>query len=168
MKESGWWKTNNINKMLAYNSTQALCLQDTCRLAAPESRCGLEVQQTSVQQQTHLLCPFSVQFSLETIYCFSCRSLTESLFSIFHLDTTRREKKNFLISLLHRHLTSFNECPRVFPAVSIWNMSVNGIAEKPWAILKTSIKPAWFRRSSDAWAACVAFGWKRPLTCSVQ
>jgi len=38
-------------------------------MAAPESRCGLEIQQTSVQKQTHLLCPFSFQFSLETIYC---------------------------------------------------------------------------------------------------
>ena len=68
-------------------------------------------------------------------------AITESLPSIFHLDTTRWEKKYFLISLLHRHLTSFNECPRVHPVVSIWNI-VNGIAEKPWAILKTFIKSA--------------------------
>ena len=34
-------------------------------MAAPEFRYGLEVQQTSVQKQTHLLCPFS----LETINC---------------------------------------------------------------------------------------------------
>jgi len=59
-------------------------------------------------------------------------AITESLSSIFHLDTTRWEKKYFLISLLHRHLTSFNECPRVLPVVSIWNISVNGISEKPW------------------------------------
>jgi len=32
-----------------------------------ESRYSLEVQLTSVQKQTHLLCPFSFQFSLETI-----------------------------------------------------------------------------------------------------
>jgi len=31
-------------------------------MAAPESRYGLEVQQTSVQKQTHLLCPFPFQF----------------------------------------------------------------------------------------------------------
>jgi len=37
-------------------------------MAAPESRYGLDVQQTSVQKQTHLLCPFSFQFSLESIY----------------------------------------------------------------------------------------------------
>jgi len=55
-------------------------------------------------------------------------AITESLSSIFHLDTTRWEKKYFRISLLHRHLTSFNECPRVLPVVSIWNISVNGIA----------------------------------------
>ena len=79
---------------------------------------------------------------------FTVFTITESLSSIFHLDTTRWEKKYFLISLLRRHLTSFNECPRVLPVVSIWNISVNGIAEKPWAILKTSIKSARFRRPS--------------------
>ena len=47
-------------------------LQDTCRMAAPEFRYGLEVQQTSVQKQTHLLCSFPFQFSLETINCL-CR-----------------------------------------------------------------------------------------------
>ena len=36
-------------------------LQDTCRMAAPEPRYGPEVQQTSVQKQTHLLCPFPFQ-----------------------------------------------------------------------------------------------------------
>ena len=77
---------------------------------------------------------------------FTVFAVTESLSSIFHLDTTRREKNNFLISLLHRHLTSFNECTRVLSALSIWNISVNGIAEKPCAILKTSIKSARFRR----------------------
>ena len=44
-------------------------------MAAPESRCGLEVQQTSVKKQTHFLCPFSFQFSLETIYCFCCHRI---------------------------------------------------------------------------------------------
>ena len=44
-------------------------LQDTCRTAAPESRHSLEAQRTSVQKQTHLLCPFPFQFSLETIKC---------------------------------------------------------------------------------------------------
>ena len=38
-------------------------------MAAPEFRHGLEVQQTSVQKETHLLCPFPFQFSLETINC---------------------------------------------------------------------------------------------------
>jgi len=33
-------------------------------------------------------------------------AITESLSSTFHLDTTRWEKKYFLISLLHRHLTT--------------------------------------------------------------
>ena len=42
---------------------------DTCRMAALEFRYGLEVQQTSVQKQTHLLCSFPFQFSLETINC---------------------------------------------------------------------------------------------------
>ena len=111
-------------------------------MAAPEF---LEVQQISVQKQTHLLCPFPFQFSLETINCLCHHRI---IVSIFHLDTTRWEKKYFLISLLHRHLTSFNECPRVLPVVSIWNISVYGIAQKPRAILKTSIKSARFRRSS--------------------
>jgi len=115
-------------------------------MAAPESRCGLEVQQTSVQKQTHLFCPFSFQFSLETIHCFC---LSQNHYSAYSTWTPLDEReKNFLISLLHRHLTSFNECPRVLPAVSIWNISVNGITEKPWAILKTSIKSARFRCSS--------------------
>jgi len=35
----------------------------TCRMAALEFRYGLEVQQTSVQKQTNLLCPFPFQFS---------------------------------------------------------------------------------------------------------
>jgi len=120
-----------------------LCyLQDTCRTAAPELRHGPEAQRTWVQKQTHLLCPFTFQFGLVF-------AITESLSSIFHLDTTQWEKKYFLISLLHRHLTSFSECPQVLPVASIWNISVNGMAEKPWAILKTSIKSARFRRSSN-------------------
>ena len=41
-------------------------------MAAPEFRYGLEVQQTSVQKQSHLLCLFPFQFSLETINCL-CR-----------------------------------------------------------------------------------------------
>ena len=42
-------------------------LQDTCRMAAPEYRYGLEIQQTSIQRQAHLFCPFSFQFSLNSI-----------------------------------------------------------------------------------------------------
>ena len=38
-------------------------------MAAPKFRYGLEVQQTSVQKQTHFLGPFPFQFSLETINC---------------------------------------------------------------------------------------------------
>ena len=44
-------------------------LQNTCRTAAPDLRHGLEVQRTSVQKQTHLLCPFTFQLGLETINC---------------------------------------------------------------------------------------------------
>jgi len=48
-----------------------VCRILNCRMAAPEFRHGLEVQQTSVQKQSkeHLLCPFPFQFSLETINC---------------------------------------------------------------------------------------------------
>jgi len=48
---------------------------DTCRMAATESRYGLEVQQTSEYQSKNrpiFFCPFSFQFSLETICCFCC------------------------------------------------------------------------------------------------
>jgi len=48
---------------------------------------------------------------------FTVFAVIESLSSIFHLDTTRWEKKNCLIFLLHRHLTSSNECPRVLPVL---------------------------------------------------
>ena len=48
---------------------------NTCRMAAPEFRYGLEVQQTSVQKHTHLLCPFPFQFSLETINCLCHHSI---------------------------------------------------------------------------------------------
>jgi len=44
-------------------------LQDTCRTAAQESCHSPEVQRTSVQKLTNLLCPFPFQFSLETINC---------------------------------------------------------------------------------------------------
>ena len=114
-------------------------LQDTCRMAAPEFRYGLEVQQTSVQNRPIFFARSRSSLVSKPLTVFA---ITESLSSIFHLDTTQWEKKYFVISLLHRHLTSFNECPRVLPVVSIWNISVNSIAEKPWAILKTSIKSA--------------------------
>ena len=48
-------------------SSRVINLAGYLQTAALEFRCGLEVQQTSVQKQTHLLCPFSFQFSLETI-----------------------------------------------------------------------------------------------------
>jgi len=44
-------------------------------MAAPEFCYGLEVQQTSVKKQTHLLCPFPFQFSLETINCLCHHSI---------------------------------------------------------------------------------------------
>ena len=46
-----------------------LYLHDTCRTAAPVLRHGPEAQRTSVLKQTHLLCPFTFQFGLETINC---------------------------------------------------------------------------------------------------
>jgi len=64
-----WWVVTSATPAAA--SWRA----DTCRMAATESRYGLEVQQTSVQKQTHLFCPFSFQFSLETIYCFCCHRI---------------------------------------------------------------------------------------------
>jgi len=87
-----------------------------CRKAAPESRYGLEVQQTLVQNKPIL---FVRSRSSLVLKPFTVFAVTESLFSIFHLDTTWWEKKNFLIFLLQQHLTSFNECLRVLPAVSM-------------------------------------------------
>ena len=84
-------------------------LQDTCRMAAPEFRYGLEVQQTSVQNRPIFFARSRSSLVLKPLTVFA---ITEALSSIFHLDTTRWEKKYFVISLLHRHLTSFNECPR--------------------------------------------------------
>ena len=112
-------------------------LQDTCRTAAPELRHGPEVQRTSVQKQTHLLCPFTFQFGLETINC-----LCHHRIIIQHIPLGHHSMGEEILSNipLHRHLTSFNECPRVLPDVSIWNISVNGMAEKPWAILQTSTR----------------------------
>jgi len=47
-------------------------------MAAPDLRHGLEVQRTSVQKQTHLLCPFTLQLGLtiryDTRYYFNVRS----------------------------------------------------------------------------------------------
>ena len=63
-------------------------------------------------KNTHLLCPFSFQFSLETIYCLCRHRIIIQHIPLGHQYTTRWEKKYFLISLLHRHLTSFSECPR--------------------------------------------------------
>jgi len=49
-------------------------------------------------------------------------AITESLSSIFHLDTTRWEKKYFLISLLHRHLTNFPWL--LYRRLFLWNFSL--------------------------------------------
>ena len=49
-------------------------------------------------------------------------AITESLSSIFHLDTTRWEKKYFLISLLHRHLTNFPWL--LYHRLFLWNFSL--------------------------------------------
>jgi len=89
---------------------------NTCRiLAAWESRCGLEVQQTSVQKQTRLLCPFPFQFSPETVYRFCCRRIIiQHNVPLGHRSMREKELSNILI--VPRHLTSFNECPRVLPA----------------------------------------------------
>ena len=64
-----WHYTNSITIVRPHYKKIALdaayinytYLQDTCRMAAPEFRYGLEVKQTSVQKQTHLLCPFPFQ-----------------------------------------------------------------------------------------------------------
>jgi len=124
------------------------CLVLSCRiLAGWPLRNPVTAPRSSRHQSEDRPIFFARSRSSLVLKPFTVFAITESLSSIFHLDTTRWENKYFLISLLHRHLTSFNECRRVLPVVSIWKISVNGIAEKPWAILKTSIKSARFRRS---------------------
>jgi len=71
---------------------------------------GLEVQQTSVQRQTHLLCPFSFQFSLETIYCFFL--LSQNQYPAYSTWTPLDERK------------------RTFLYVKLWIMLVTVIALK--------------------------------------
>ena len=72
-------------------------LQDTFRMAAPESH------QTSVQKQTHLLCPFSFQFSLETIYCFRCHRIIIQHIPLRYHSMTEKELSNIL------HAPTFNQ-----------------------------------------------------------
>ena len=114
-------------------------------MAAPESRHSPEVQQTSVQNRPVFFARSRSSLVLKPLTVFA---ITEYLSSIFHLDTTRWEKKYFLIILVAPTFNQLQWMSRVLLVVSIWNISINGIAEKPWAILKTSIKSARFRRSS--------------------
>jgi len=136
----------------------------TCRMAALESsRRLLGVQQTLVQEQTHLLYTLLFQFwfenrSLVHCHCLCCHCIVHSSSNPFHLETTRYEKKHFLISLLHLYFTNFKECPWVLPDVSSWNIAVNGKEEKRWAILKTSIKSARFLHSSNVQSPPSAVG----------
>jgi len=129
-----WRHTMLTTLPTVVNSTTERPQLITCRMAAPELCHCPEAQRTSVQKQTHLLCPFTFQFGLETINC-PCHH------SIFHLNTTRWENKYFLISLLHRHLTSFNECPRVLPDASIRNISVNGMEKNHGPFWKPLLNP---------------------------
>jgi len=67
-------------------------------MAAPESHYGLEVQQTSVQKQTHLLCPLLILFSLETIYCFCCHRIIIQHIPLGHHSMREKELSNILIA----------------------------------------------------------------------
>jgi len=66
-------------------------------MAAPESH------QTSVQKQTYLLCPFSFQFSLETIYCFRCHRIIIQHIPLRYHSMTEKELSNIL------HAPTFNQ-----------------------------------------------------------
>ena len=114
-----------------------------CRTAAPDIRDGLEVQRNSVQEQTHLYLPLYFQLGLETF------TVTVVSSNIFHFEITRNLKKYFFTSLLHQYLINFKEWPRVRRDISRWNISSREIADKPCAILKTSVRSAQFRRSSN-------------------
>ena len=117
---------------------KSLYLQDTCRTAAPDLRDGLEIQRTSVQEQTHLHLPLHFQHGLETIHClYSHRCVVQHI----PLRNNPEWKKYFFTSLLHRYFINFKEWPRVRRdrPTSRWNLSSSGIADKPCAILKTSI-----------------------------
>ena len=106
----------------------------------------LEIQWTSVQEQTHLHLPLHFQLGLETIHClYTHRCIIQHI----PLWNNPEWKEYFFTSLLHRCLISFKEWPRVRRDISRWNISSREIADKPCAILKTSIRSARFRRSSN-------------------
>jgi len=71
----------------------------TCRTAAPDIPDGLEVQRTSVQEQTHLHLPLHFQLGFETIHClYSHRCIVQH---IPHWNNPEWEKV-----LLHIFVTS--------------------------------------------------------------
>ena len=116
----------NLNEWVRRSSGRSCCYKRicyTCRiLAGRPLRNPVTAPRSSGHQSRNRPIFFARSRSSLVLKPFTVFAITESLSSIFHLDTTRWEKKYFLISLLHRHLTSFNECPRVVPAVSIWNI----------------------------------------------
>ena len=93
---------------VSINYTTAAAFQwHTCRIlagwplrnpVAASTRCGLEVQQASVRKQTHLLCPFSFQFRLETIYRFCCHRIIIQHIPLGYHSTREKELSNILIA----------------------------------------------------------------------
>ena len=106
----------------------------TCRiLAGWPLRNSVTTSRSSRHQSKNRPVFFARSRSSLVLKPFTVFAVAESLSSVmFHLDTARWEKKNFLISLVYRHLTSFNECPRVLPA--------NNDGRVPWCLTHIVIK----------------------------
>ena len=67
-------------------------------MAAAQSRCGLDVQQTSVQQLTHLICPSRSSLVSKPIYCFCCHRIIIQHIQLGHHSMREKELSNILIA----------------------------------------------------------------------
>jgi len=71
-------------------------LQDTCRMAAPESRCGLEVQQTSVQNRPIFFARSRSSLVLKPFTVFACHRMIIQRIPLGHHSTREKELSNIL------------------------------------------------------------------------
>ena len=114
-------------------------------MAAPEYRYGFKVQHSSRHQSKNRPIFFDrsrCSLVLKPLTVFCCHRIIIQHIPLGNHSMRVKELSNILIAPIFNQLqwmsTSSSCC------ISTWN----GIAEKPWAILKTSIKSERFRRSS--------------------